>query len=168
MTSPAAASALDGGKLAFLATAATVIPVFLLGYLIGTARVARRLAELADERAQLRLKDEPLLLAFDWFGGGQERRRRIIAPAMLVVAALPVCGEICALAVLAGDHWNPTLAVFVWIGVAASMMVALAPVIYEAGVMLDVAQIGWRWQYARLVTRLERDQKGDPHDPAAP
>jgi hypothetical protein len=154
-----AAIALEGGHLAFFATAATVIPVFLVGYLIGAARLATRVAESTDARVMRRAKEEgdwaTEIMEIGTGKGSDRRRRRYIVPTMVFVACLPVLGEICALAALSQDEWNSTLATVTWIGVVAGMIGALAPVIYLGATMVGLPLSVWWWLLERRLKQID-------------
>jgi hypothetical protein len=135
--------------MAFYSTAGTVIPVMALGSVLGTATLARAassqldklgatvhfgLSELIEkELASLRqtcigrviVGTELffLRLAFTSIG------RRLVAPLLFVVFLLATLGEIYALMALASGHSDTETIKVVWLGLGASGLVALVPVV---------------------------------------
>lgn len=137
-------STLSPAQTAFYSTAALVIPVAALAYVVAVAalgeRTSTRVDELAEKsRAAARSRIEAImadktnraLLATVLWDYAVETIRMNVRGAlgwlMVATAALPIAGEFCALLALSGNHASHAIFVITWIGLAAMGLFALAP-----------------------------------------
>jgi hypothetical protein len=146
-------AALTSEQLAFYSTAATVIPVLVLGSILAVATFARGtsrwleslgaailtqsrkqrsdlLQEVRASAAAMRvlkplLDVQLFLIKFLLIGVG----RRFVAYLLLLGFLLPTAGEVVALAALASGHAGAGSEHTVWVGLGVSAVLALVPVL---------------------------------------
>jgi hypothetical protein len=154
-----APAALTNEEIAFYSTSATVIPVLALGSILAVATFARAasrgldrfadavIAESRRQRADM-LRSvrarriamrvlKPLLQAQEFFlrFGFAGLGRRFVAPLLLFGFLIPAGGEVSALSALASGHAGPGTRHAVWLGLGVSALVAVAPLL-EVAVLL--------------------------------
>lgn len=144
---------LTNEHIAFYSTAATAIPVLMLGSLLAVATFARSASRWLDGLANaianqtrqqnsnllrevrasrrtkrilepvLRLQEFSIQLAFSGLG------RRFVAPLLLLGFLIPVGGEVAALSALADGHGGHATDHAVWLGIGVSTILALVPIL---------------------------------------
>jgi hypothetical protein len=167
---------------AFYATAATVIPVLVVAYMVGMGALARRISDrlarlgaegqaAIDRRIDAEVKDAELAMAQKNFyraltGGLPRYVGTGLAPLFLVIGAVPFVGEVCALIALSSDRATHAILVLTWIGLGTACLLTLGPLwealvlMYRPGAMFGLVRPWWALlRQQRRVEKAEREGK---------
>jgi hypothetical protein len=172
---------LSNAHTAFYATAATVIPVLVLAYIVQTAAFARRIAAGLEE---LRAAAKALLNSGFKGDGSTELEdatrkfseaaathfsrgiRGYLGWLLLVIGAAPFVAEVCALVALSQDRASQAILVVTWIGLGTACVLALIP-LWEALALVrpnvlpldTIGMLRATWTFQRELRRAEKAKK---------
>jgi hypothetical protein len=184
---------LSPAQTAFYATAATVIPVLVLAYLVQMATLARRISDRleqlgADARASMSRQIEAQVAdtelarrAKEFYGAVAESVPRqvqssLLAPLLLAIGAAPFVGEVCAFLALSRDGATHGIFVLTWIGLGTASVLALGPLWQALALMYrpalfpigTVRMLRATWALQREVTRVRKTEKETERESPGP
>jgi hypothetical protein len=169
-------SGLNSGQAEFYATAAHVIPILLLAYVVEMAALAQGVSRWFEQRAmnareaavrQLRshIQDSTTgrrLVSFYAYLLDESRgamRYGLVLPLLLAIAALPVAAEVCAFDALAQNRSSQAFLVIVWLGLAVAGAMVLIPAAHAVVLLYKPVAVGLADTLRSVSPRSTRHQK---------
>jgi hypothetical protein len=152
-------SGLNSGQAEFYATAAHVIPILLLAYVVemaalaqGVSRWFERLTTNAREATlrgfgshiQASATGRRLVSFYAYLLDESRRAMRygLVFPLLLAIAAVPVAAEVCAFDALAQNRSRQGFLVIVWLGLAVAGVMVLIPALHAVVLLYRPAASG--------------------------